>query len=72
MIGLGSDKKMDKFIKIRRFRLTENKHGGSRGAVEERLAKWLAQALKGFSFLYLFIFSFFSYSYCAGKINPRH
>ena len=65
-------KKMDKYIKIRRFRLTENKYGGSRGALEERLTKWLAQALKGFSFLYLFIFSFFSYSCCAGKINPRH
>ena len=54
-------KKMDKYVKIRRFRLTENKHGGSRGALEERLIKWLAQALEGFSYLYLFVFSFLSF-----------
>ena len=53
-------KKMDNRMKIRRFRLTENKHGGSRGALEERLTKWLAQPLKGFSCLCIFIFSFLS------------
>ena len=42
-----------------RFRLTENKYGGSRGALEERLTKWLAQALKGFFLFSVFInFSF--------------
>ena len=43
--------KMDKYVKIRRFRLTEKKYGRSRGALEERLTKWLAQALEGFSYL---------------------
>ena len=75
-------KKMDKYIKIRRFRLTENKYGGSRGALEERLTKWLAQALKGFSYLCFFIFlSFFihavlgkdikSSKYCWHLRQPR-
>ena len=53
--------KMDKYVKIRRFRLTEDKYGGSRGALEERLTKWLAQALEGFSYLNLFVFSFLSF-----------